>query len=27
MSFATATEAAERLRSHRAHGKIILTVP
>ncbi|QJT05591.1 zinc-binding dehydrogenase [Streptomyces asoensis] len=27
LSFATATEAAERLRSHQAHGKIILTVP
>jgi NADPH:quinone reductase-like Zn-dependent oxidoreductase len=27
LSFATAPEAAERLRSHQAHGKIILTVP
>ncbi|GAA1293221.1 hypothetical protein GCM10009647_003680 [Streptomyces sanglieri] len=27
LSFDTAAEAAERLRSHQAHGKIILTVP
>ncbi|MGF1344193.1 zinc-binding dehydrogenase [Streptomyces flavovirens] len=26
-SFATAAEAGQRLRSHRPHGKIILTVP